>query len=73
MGSGRVDVRMTQRTGKVRLRFYGVAPDQLDSIVEALNMARQDLSTDYDTVALEQICLYFLATHSKETLKKVPA
>jgi hypothetical protein len=60
MAAGRVDVRMMKHSGKARLRFYGVAPDHLETILKALAMAREELNTEYDTVALEAICLLFI-------------
>jgi hypothetical protein len=62
MPAGRVDVRQTERTGKSRLRFYGVADDQLEIIQTALFLARSELGTDFDTVALDGICTSYLAT-----------
>jgi len=49
-----------KRTGKARLRFYNVAPDHLEIILTALKMCREELDTEYDTVALEAICLHYL-------------
>jgi len=64
MGSGKVDIRFMQRNGKARLRFYNINPDQFEVIMEALNAARNELGTDHDTVALDAICIHFLATYS---------
>ena len=64
MSSGRVDIRTIKRTGKARLRFYGVAPDHLEMILAALEVARKDLNTEFDTVALEGICMHYLNTQS---------
>ena len=64
MSSGKADVRITKRNGKARIRFYGVAPDHLDMIQLALKEAREQLNTEYDTVALEAICLDFLINRS---------
>ena len=60
---GKVDVRITQRDGKARLRFYGINPDQLEIIRLALEKARQELNTAFDSVAFEAICGYFLMDH----------
>jgi hypothetical protein len=60
-GSGRVDVRHSESTGKDRLRFYGVARDQTKTILLALECARSELDTELDSVALEAICMSFLA------------
>jgi len=57
---GKVDIRTMKRTGKARLRFYGVAPDHLEIILEALKLAREEFNTEYDTVALDSICMHFL-------------
>lgn len=62
MPSGRVDVRRTERTGKSRLRFYGVADDQLEIIRTALSLARSEFGTEFDSVALDAICVSYLAT-----------
>lgn len=61
MPSGKVDVRVYQKTGKARLRFYGVAPDQLETILLALKFVREELKTEHDTVALEGLALNYLA------------
>jgi hypothetical protein len=60
-GSGKVDVRFCKRTGKFRMRFYSVAPDQLETILLALKHARKLGETDYDSVALEFICMHYLS------------
>ena len=62
MPSGQVDVRRTERTGKSRLRFYGIADDQLENIRTALSLARSELGTEFDSVALDAICMTYLAT-----------
>ncbi len=61
MSAKRVDIRQMQRTGKCRLRFYDVFPDQLPQIEAALEKARQEMGTDHDTQALEMICVHYLA------------
>ena len=61
MSAKRVDIRQMQRTGKRRLRFYDVFPDQLPQIEAALEKARQEMGTDHDTQALEMICVHYLA------------
>ncbi len=60
--SGKVDVRFSQTAGKYRLRFYAVAPDHAETILNALKRARSELGTEYDAVALEAICMAYLAT-----------
>ena len=57
-----VDVRTNPETGWSRLRFYAVAPDQLESILDALRLARVEHETEFDSVALEAICLSYLNT-----------
>jgi hypothetical protein len=61
MDSGRVDVRYCLSTGKFRFRFYGVSPDHHTTILLALEQARKELGTKYDTVALEAIMIGYLA------------
>lgn len=63
MTVGRVDIRETKRSGKFRLRFYAVAPDHLEVILTALEAAREELGTNFDSVALDAICTHFLASH----------
>ena len=64
MASGKVDIRTNQKTGKARMRFYGVCADQLEIILPALDHARSELGTAHDTVALEGICLGYLSSVS---------
>lgn len=61
MARGRMNTRTSESTGKTRLRFYGAAPEQVETILLALEIARHELRTEYDTVALEAICLSYLA------------
>jgi hypothetical protein len=61
---GAVDVRLSKRTGRARLRFYEVAGDQLLTIELALAQAREDADTPWDSVALEAICMAYLSTVS---------
>jgi hypothetical protein len=61
MSSGKVDVRFSEGTGKYRFRFYGIAPDQSKTILLALERARSELGTEYDSVAVEAICIGYLA------------
>lgn len=68
MANGRVDIRVTQRDGKARLRFYGINPEQLVLVKLALEKAREEMETDFDSVAFEAVCLYFLM-HHKPTAK----
>jgi len=64
MPSGKVDVRYTPRTDKNRLRFYSVAHDQVEVIKHALQIAREEFSTEFDSVALDHICLSFIETRN---------
>jgi hypothetical protein len=70
MAHGRVNIRTSEKTGKTRLRFFGVAADQLEDILQALSVARMELDTKYDSVALEAICLSYL--NSEAGQKKTP-
>ena len=69
MPSGKVDIRFNEKTGKARLRFYGVAPDQLELILCALKHVREELQTEHDTVALEGLALSYLGTPKPKTQK----
>jgi hypothetical protein len=60
-GGGRVHVRPCKNRGYSRLRFMHVYPDQVESILQALSLTREELDTEYDSVALEAICLHYLA------------
>ena len=55
-----VDVRTVD--GKARLRFYGVAEDQLETIQLALKITRVWAGTQHDSVALDAICQHFLSS-----------
>jgi len=70
MSKGRRDARRSQRDEKWRLRFYGLSDDQLLIIDLALEKARHAMNTDFDSVALEALCHYFLnfqSTYAGET------
>jgi len=58
-GKVRVDVR---KNGKFRLRINCVHEDQLELIMDALEKARKQSNTEYDAVALTNICLSYLVT-----------
>jgi len=62
MAKGRVDVRIMKKTGKARLRFYDVYPELLETILIALEKARNEGNTHSDTVALSSICMDFIVT-----------
>jgi hypothetical protein len=59
--TGRADVRFRVSTGKYRMRIYAIAPEQLETISLALERARRELSTNYDAVALEALCMNYLS------------
>lgn len=63
MSSGRVDVRFRESTGKARMRFYGLAEEHVDNIQLALKFIREELNTDFDSVALDAMATHFLATY----------
>ena len=63
MSKGRADVRQSKRDGKFRMRFYGLDEERLDCIQSAVAIARKESDTEYDSVALDQICVHFLATY----------
>lgn len=59
---GRVNVRFNAKRGTYRLRLTSVHEDQAETIFEALRKSRAEANTEYDVVALELICLNYLAT-----------
>jgi hypothetical protein len=59
--TGRVDLRFNVKTGKYRMRFHGVAPDQKETILAALERACAEASSTFDSVALEAICMNYLS------------
>jgi hypothetical protein len=67
---GRVNVRHNEKRRTYRLRFTSVHEDQAESIFQALNEARKEASTDYDVVALEWICLGYLAQSKSRIARK---
>jgi fatty acid-binding protein DegV len=51
------------KTGKTRrMRVYSLHDDQVEIIKDALEKARQESETQYDSVALTNICMHYLAT-----------
>jgi hypothetical protein len=60
MPSGKVEVRFTKSSGKYTFRFYGIAPNDRTTILLALKRVRSALGTEYDSVALEEICMSIL-------------
>ena len=67
MPKGRVDVRVMRKTKRARLRFYGVSPDQLELILFALEQAREEFGTEWDTVALDGICASYIESRLGKT------
>ena len=63
MSSGRVDVRFRESTGKARMRFFALAEEHVENIQLALKIIREELDTDYDSVALDAMATHFLATY----------
>jgi hypothetical protein len=59
---GRVHRRFSAKRGTSRLRFAPVHIDQEATILLALERARLLGNTEFDTVALELICMNFLTT-----------
>ena len=52
--------RGTRSTGTQRMRIYSLHEDQIEVIRCALELARCQANTEYDAVALTNICLTFL-------------
>ena len=61
-GNGRVHTRYNAKRGYHRFGFRPVHPDQAETILQALAIAREARGTEFDAVALEDICLHFLST-----------
>ena len=61
-GNGRVNTKFNPKRGYHRFRFYPVYPDQAETILQALAVAREASGTKFDSVALENICMHFLST-----------
>jgi len=59
---GKVNIRRNEKRETSRLRFTSVHDDQLEVILTALNKARAEAGTDYDVVALNCICMQYLAS-----------
>jgi hypothetical protein len=49
------------KDGSYRLRFYHVHEDQIETIQLALERARSEGESDFDVVALDRICVAYLA------------
>ena len=53
------------KTGATRrMRIYSLHDDQVELVKEALELARQESETAYDSVALTHICMAYLAVAS---------
>ena len=63
---GRVNVRLNAKRNTYRYRFQPIHPDQATTINLALKIAREGGETEFDSVALEYICMNFLSTFAKE-------
>ena len=61
---GRVNVRYNAKRDSYRYRFQPIYREQAKTINLALILAREEGETEYDSVALEYICMNFLATYS---------
>ena len=59
-GGGRVHVRPCKNRGYSRVRFLHIYPEQVETILIALSDAREELGTEYDSVALDHICMHYL-------------
>lgn len=57
---GKVQIK-PRKNGKYRLGFSYIHEDQLELIKLALESARADTGTEYDAVALTNICMHYLA------------
>jgi hypothetical protein len=50
------------KTGRTRrMRVYSLHDDQIDVIKTALEKAREESETPYDSVALTNICMHYLS------------
>jgi hypothetical protein len=52
------------KNGSYRLRLYHAHEDQIETIQLAFQIAREEDGSDFDTVALDRICLWYLASVS---------
>lgn len=59
---GRINAHFNPKRGTYRLRLGSLHEDQVETILLALKKSRSEAGTDYDAVALELICLSYLAT-----------
>lgn len=59
---GRVNIRTHKIRKTSRLRFTGLHEDQVGIILLALERARGEAGTQFDSVALTSICQNYLST-----------
>lgn len=58
------------KTGNTRrMRVYSLHEEQVEIIQAALELARHESNTAYDSVALERICMHYLAYGGAGTAK----
>jgi len=60
MSGRRMDLRKC-KDGSYRLRIYHAHEDQIETIQLALDHARSELGTEFDSVALDAICTNYLS------------
>jgi hypothetical protein len=68
MSGRRVHIRKCKE-GSSRLRFYHVHDDQIETILLALEIAREVGESDFDAVALDRICLWYIVSVSQSAGK----
>jgi hypothetical protein len=61
MSGRRMNIRKC-KDGSYCLRFYHAHEDQIETIQLALDHARLEGGSDFDTVALDRICMAYLST-----------
>lgn len=70
MSGRRMNVRKC-KDGSYRARFYHLHEEQIETIELALKSARLEGESDFDSVALDRICMNYLACNSTGRPKKV--
>ncbi|TDJ28376.1 MAG: hypothetical protein E2O55_05130 [Gammaproteobacteria bacterium] len=61
------------KTGQTqRMRIYSLHEDQIQLITTALEKAREESDTEYDSVALTNICMSYLAGGKLPTIVSPP-
>ena len=62
------------KTGQTqRMRVYSLHDDQIEVITAALKIARIKSETEFDSVALTNICLHFLTMYAGDPACGTPA